>query len=125
MVRKLLIGSLVLAGLFLALATAAPAEAKKPRAYIFFSQYCLACKEKAPLVRRWAKRNLKGYRVRGIGYQETTPEARRFARKIGFRFPVKGDPNGRRAKRLRVSSPTAILLVSKSGKRRLLDYENW
>lgn len=123
MIRKVFLLSLALSALVFVSAEAS--EAKRPQAYIFFSQYCLSCKEKAPLVRRWTKRNLQGYRVRGIGYQETTREARRFARKIKFRFPVKGDPNGRRAARLRVSSPTAILLISKSGKRRLLDYEKW
>lgn len=117
---------LVLAVVACAAVLASPSAAvAKDRAYVFFSQYCESCREKAPLLRDWERRNSRRYQLVGVGFRESDREARRFARELGLRMGARGDRSGRLARRLGVDVPTIIAIVRDGRVIRRLDYERW
>ncbi len=104
----------------------APSSATaKDQAYVFFSQYCESCREKAPLLRDWERRNSRRYAMVGVGFRESDREARRFARELGLRMGARGDRDGSLAGRLGVKVPTIIAIVRDGRVIRRLDYERW
>lgn len=101
----------------------ASSHAGQPRAYAFFSQYCQDCAKKAPVLRDWVARNQRRYRITGVGFMESSAEAKAFARNIRLHVPVHGDPSGELAERLGIWSPTVIVLTDARGKRtKVIDY---
>jgi hypothetical protein len=102
---------------------ATPSAEALERAYAFFNQYCSACRQEAPQLRAWAQRASAHYRILGVGFQETTSDAQRFARSIDLPFEAVGDPAGTLAARLHVSIPTIIVLVGRHIRRE--NYATW
>jgi peroxiredoxin len=105
---------------------ASSASAKQPQAVAFFNQYCVSCRQEAPRVVSWARHMARShYAVSGVGFRETTSDARSFARSIHFRYPVVGDPSGKIARRYGVGVPTIVVTIDRRGHAVLQDYSKW
>lgn len=61
----------------------------------FWASWCAPCKEEAPILERtWREHREQGLVVVGIDYNDFDGDARRFARKVGWTFPLVRDRKG-------------------------------
>jgi hypothetical protein len=105
-------------------ATASAGTAKHERVLISFNSLCLSCKADASKIEAWSEREKARYSLLGVGFMMSGSDSTKFARKLGWRFPVEGDPAGRIASRYRVSTPTIIVLIDGTRATRI-NYASW
>jgi cytochrome c biogenesis protein CcmG/thiol:disulfide interchange protein DsbE len=62
----------------------------------FWASWCGPCKSEAPILERaWREHRSRGLVVVGIDYNDFDGDARRFARRVGWTYPLVRDRNGK------------------------------
>ena len=61
----------------------------------FWASWCRPCRDEAPILQRaWRKHRNRGLVVVGIDYNDFDGDARSFARKVGWTYPLVRDRSG-------------------------------
>jgi cytochrome c biogenesis protein CcmG/thiol:disulfide interchange protein DsbE len=86
----------------------------RPVAVVFFASWCTPCRREAPALAALSRRP-GGPALVGVAMLDQAGDARRFARRFGWRFPVVGDPDGSYAARFDVAAPPTTMVVDGKG----------
>lgn len=83
----------------------------------FWASWCLPCKKEAPLLESaWRKYRDQGLVVLGVNSQDLTADARRFARQVGWTYPLVRDGAGDVLGPYAVSAFPETFFVDRKGK---------
>jgi cytochrome c biogenesis protein CcmG/thiol:disulfide interchange protein DsbE len=83
----------------------------------FWASWCEPCKQEAPLLERaWRTYRDRGLVVIGINSQDLSSDARRFARQVGWTYPLVRDGSGDVLGPYAVSAFPETFFVDRSGK---------
>jgi cytochrome c biogenesis protein CcmG/thiol:disulfide interchange protein DsbE len=83
----------------------------------FWASWCEPCKAEAPLLERaWRENRDRGLVVIGVNSQDLTSDARRFARQVGWTFPLVRDGEGDVLGPYAVAAFPETFFVDRSGK---------
>jgi cytochrome c biogenesis protein CcmG/thiol:disulfide interchange protein DsbE len=83
----------------------------------FWASWCVPCKEEAPVLESaWRKYRNKGAVVLGIDVQDLSADARRFARQVGWTYPLARDGDGGVMNPYGVAGVPETLFVNRQGK---------
>jgi len=120
LVAALLVLVLSCPGLTVASQSSPPHE----RALIFFNSLCVTCRADASKIKAWSERVRRKYAVLGVGFRMSDSDSQKFAKGLGWRFPVEGDPDGSIASSYHVTVPTEIVIINGSHQT-LISYARW
>jgi cytochrome c biogenesis protein CcmG, thiol:disulfide interchange protein DsbE len=83
----------------------------------FWASWCVPCKEEAPVLEAaWKRYRGKGAVVLGIDVQDLSADARRFARQVGWTYPLVRDGGGEVMNPYGVTGVPETLFVNRAGK---------